>query len=416
MGQTTIWVNGIPRQYNVLTYTDTVVQDNIAALLEKQIELWRMRTFKTWQLWIAIQVAAGAEEICYKGRIIGYDKYSINLWDREADDIHVEFQNGKVQIKTPGGLLSIAAYMDKMSFPKAVTWSATPEQSTWDRQWDWWVVRSKTLNTQFPFGRLPAELRNFIYSQAYNTTIRPFKMKKMCPGLGAPFAIPVPSTSLMLLNRQYYKEASGILFETATFKVNSRPVLRRLTCNALVTSQITNLELSLSHEDFLKLFRWKYDPKMSSHSAKTALVLRYMANLQNLTLDIDAPSRTSVTSLHPTGRRVVCQDKAVAYILGAALPFIDVIKNVKITGYIKTEVKKDFEAFCAAGRKFFETWCELAEFNSTVEEFDRWLEDDGGVALDAEGEEDTDANQENFEWPPVCNCETSCEYGSWKAE
>ena len=135
-----------------------------------------------------------------------------------------------------------------------------------------------------------------------------------------------------------------------------------------------------------------------------------------MTLDIDAPSRTSVASLQPTGRRVTCQDKAVACILGAAAPFIDVIKNVKITGYVKTKVKEDFEEFCAAGRKFYETWCELAEFNSSVEEYDRWLEDDGGVALDAEGEENTVADEENLQWPPVCNCETSCEYGSWKAE
>ena len=145
------------------------------------------------------------------------------------------------------------------------------------------MIRSKTLglNKHFDFGRLPAELRNNIYSQAYSTTIRPFKMRKMCPGLGSPFAIPVPNTSLMLLNRQYYEEASYILFETATFKVNSRPVLRRLICNDLVASQLTNLELSISHEDFLKLFRWKGDQKFCSHGAKTALDLRYMINLQN---------------------------------------------------------------------------------------------------------------------------------------
>lgn len=137
MGQITIWVDGAPRQLNVLTYTAMNAQDSIAALLEKEIELWRMQSFETWQLWIAVRSAAGAEEVCYKGRVIGYDKYSINLWHREADDIHVELQDGKVHIKTPGGLSSVAAYMDKMSFPEAVTWSVTPEQSDWDKQWNW---------------------------------------------------------------------------------------------------------------------------------------------------------------------------------------------------------------------------------------------------------------------------------------
>ncbi|KXT11831.1 hypothetical protein AC579_6089 [Pseudocercospora musae] len=106
------------------------------------------RPFKKWQLWIAIQSVAGTEEVWDNGRSIGYDKYSVDVWERETDPIHVELRNGKVQIKTRRGLSSVAAYLDTISFAKGISWSVTLDisdghkQSMWDRQWDWWRVRS----------------------------------------------------------------------------------------------------------------------------------------------------------------------------------------------------------------------------------------------------------------------------------
>ena len=200
------------------------------------------------------------------------------------------------------------------------------------------------------------------------------------------------------------------------FLVEYWQILQKLTDSELLRSSIRKLDIALSHEGFLILFR-EYvihdNGDVVAHRSRAAMALKHM-ELTKLRLTIAPPSAATNTGTFDGA----CQKAAVEWILKAAWPFVRG-HPVELTGFVKTSQKAAFEEKCEATRADFEEWKKgntaagLPEGSLT--EYLQEIDEDGGVLLDEE--KGAQKEEHKVEHPELhCRCKVRCTLRQWTAD
>jgi hypothetical protein len=206
------------------------------------------------------------------------------------------------------------------------------------------------------------------------------------------------------------------------FFVEHWKILQKVTDSQSLRSSIRHLEIALSHDAFLCLFRQYVlleNGDAVAHKSRAALALRHM-KLTRLRLTIAPPSTTTASGMFDGA----CQKAAVEWILEAAWPFVRG-HPVELSGFVKTSQKETFEAKCDAARTDFEMWHKdnvdagLAE--RSLVEYHQEVDEDGGVLVDdekrAQMEELEEANRGTIRNPQLhCSCKVCCTSNRWTAD
>ena len=406
--------------------------DYFVDILRKDIEDFRMQSFETFGVDVCVHPVSDASPVYdLQGRWRGFDEYAFDVHGLPEKRMEVRISaTDEVKIWYRNRWTRIARYMKHLTPP--IDWNAPGDgpryrdrQLRWDQQGRWWLANGK----KFRLLDLPSEIREMIYGFAFGPVVEPYPTCKArrLNGLGKMAMVArKPNSNLLLISNQVYEEASNILFLYTPFLVQHYGVLGALTSNIAQRSRIRQLELTLSHETFLKLFRTTIkgeDGKQIIVCTRQAYALRCM-KLNRLELQITAPSMTNESGWLDGA----CQKTVVDWILDRAWPLVRG-HPVQVTGFVKTRQKAAFEAACLVERKRVEIWkkqkvaagvCEDLELS----EYDRELDDeDGGVILN-ERARDVMAKEgkggagfvEITEHTPICRCTVPCTVEHWTPE
>lgn len=410
--------------------------NEIGDALQRDIDDYRNQSFHDFGLNVRVQpITQSAPIHDIKGRWIGFEKYNFDVWAEPGKVMRIRaYPKGEVKIKYLGRWTHVDSFLKHLK--PQVDWNDPADagdftreqivQGRWEQQGRWWVANGK----KFPLLDLPPEVREIIYGYVWGDYIEPYpnsKARKLPALTRRALAERTPYRDLLLTCRLINEEASNILFMYTPFLVEHYGIMGPLTSRIQQRVRIRQLELALSHDDFMRLFR--KDTLRSSGvvipgGSREALALRRM-KLSRIQLVIQPPSFTTASGVFDGA----CQKAAVEWILRAARPFIRG-HPVRLDGYIKTSQKTVYEAAYLVERKRVELWQQQrATFGvpeGDLKDYDEELnEEDGGVILDerirsldrALREEMAEAEEENVSVAPLeCHCRVKCTPGFWTPE
>lgn len=206
------------------------------------------------------------------------------------------------------------------------------------------------------------------------------------------------------------------------FYVDHIKVLPKVTDNQLLRSSVRELEIALSHDAFLCLFR-EYvlleNGEAVADKSRAAIALKHM-QFTKLRLTIAPPSTTTTSGMFDGA----CQKAAVEWILQAAWPFVRG-HSVELSGFVKTSQKVAFQEKCQAARTDFEEWKkgnkDAGLTEGTLAEYVQELDEDDGVIVDDEKratmEKMKEAEKGMVEHPQLhCRCKVRCSLRTWTAD
>ena len=445
--------------------------DIILQFIERDISNFNISNIEQDDIHFIVNPAKDASSVYdEKCHHIGSTSYTFEKWSSDSEpeqfdvdlnsdfkiSLHQEIQGQETRV------LGLYEWLQTQAESEVIVWDDAREQAAIVRrhkltkmQWSDWLWLAKTENKKFRLLDLPAELRLEIYDLALggrqgpdhssNSTSRYARLGKHERWFGSRVVYEQPNVRCLLrLNRQIHNEASDFLYDTTTFRASHKSGLLQLLRDKILAKNIRRLELSLTHEEYLKIFQPEAcrEPlcncSLRSHyrfreiSPAMAKVIHSM-NLDHLTIEIDEPQEDYSFMHNPAAPMIPCQKLTVDLILKSILPWI-AGNAVTIQGSVKTKQKIDFEATCAEFRKPFLKWREatslLFKDAATVSNYvEDNVEEDGGVRLDATGEETVRQREEaekgeetekgekdDAVFPQQCECRVNCSPAMWSAD
>jgi len=349
------------------------------------------------------------------GTYVGWDKYVLGAWGEHDRVIKTrcDFNGGSIEVWHLERWVPVISYVKLLQPQPDRIPALGTQQGRYVHQQEWWQKTSKTFNLL----KLPAELRELIYSYAIGSRVEPYpRCSSRGRGRDATAIIERnPNPKLLRLNRQVFEETSHVLYRDCIFMVEHGAVLRKVALNERLSSRLRQLHLRLTHFDYLKLFGFTATAEeLDFAPSRSARALRKM-DLDLLELSFVPPSLCTKSTLLDSA----CQKTVVAWILQAAWQWVKG-HPVVVRGYIKTRQKVAFDAACAVERRRFELWYRVVEATTRdLEKYDQWLEevrddDDGGVSLtDKRSEHKNAMVLEEVVLPPRCRCVVRCSEKTW---
>lgn len=279
--------------------------------------------------------------------------------------------------------------------------------------------------------KLPLEIREMIYEYLFPDVIHPYPSAscRHLTGLGsAALARLNPDVAALLVNKQYYTEASEVMFRRSRFCIDFLGLLSRLSQSKSLP-RIARMVLILESDDYIKLFDDEQTYKGASFARLPTASIFSKMNLRRLELCLVYPAPSRIE------RDDYCQRITVNLVLRTALPYVG-WHPVKVYGYLKLDQKRSFEAKCAAMRKrcvplifpsgdFLLTntpfryldWVNLKPLgceSGLPSEFLEWERDDGGVALVESSGRSYYDDEVEISGEEGCRCQETCSSFSWK--
>ena len=408
----------------------------IGEALQRDIKSYRNQSFETFGLNVFVYPVSNSNPIInLDGFQVGYHKYNFDVWGEPGKIMRIRiYPKGVVKILYMGRYRPVGAFLKNLK-PK-MDWNNlgnpgdfSREQivhGRWAQQSRWWLANGK----KFRLLDLPPEIREIIYDYVWGPFIEPYptsKARKIPESTKQAMLERKPNSNLLRTSRLIYEEASNILFLFTPFVVQHYGIMGPLTSRVEQRARIRQLELALSHDDFMRLFRKETVRKSGlviPGGSPEALALRQM-KLNRLLLTIQAPSFTTASGRFDGA----CQKTAVDLILDAAWPFVRG-HPVQLAGYVKRTQKNAFEAKCLVERKKFELWqkqrlaIRLSE-GDLRGYYDELDEEDGGVILDEKTRALDEAlkdeiveveKAEEEETSLTCKCRVPCTPKHWTPE
>lgn len=396
--------------------------DFIANALSKEIREYRMKSFDNFAIDVKIYPVPSAREFYdKKQRWIGFSQYYFEAFGEATKAMFVTVDyDWSVKIKYLGAWRPICAYLKNLkphnawddSMPKA---DIIPLR--WRQQADWWKDNGKV----FPLMELPRELRDIVFEHTWGPIIEPYptnsarkltklgKMKKK---------LQTPSANIVRTGHQIAAEATDILYMRTPFLFQHYGVLKAFTCNVVQRKLIRHVALAFSHDDLMHLFGTDHVRKDKKTKTETigfghpALALRGTI-LNSLTIVIAPPSLTTKTGKFDGA----CQRVAVDMIMEAAWTIVRG-HPLELTGYIKDDQKRIYEARGVLERKRVQAWRKKRAGwglpDGSLEEYAEELDEQvGGVPLSGARLETA---QEDFPAPEYdlkCHCDPPCTEETW---
>ncbi|UJO11922.1 hypothetical protein CLAFUW4_02173 [Fulvia fulva] len=398
---------------------ETKVPDQIKKELVAHTSAYALRSFQNFKKFhgqIRFFPTSNSRPLFESGEPVGFNSYYIEATGHCLREVDVRIDNMKVELSHNNEWTDLPTILENI--PAPTTWekpgeplSVAAKLALWDKQWQWYYHNTKT----FPFLRLPSEIRELIYSFLFPSTFQtyPYCMSQRRPWkVSAGISQQQGNANILRANKQLHNEASHILFRDTTFLIENTSIMNRaLRHTPALAKNMTRLELSFNHTQYLRLFGFYLNEHADYPPKDAAYALRNL-DLKLLTLRIAEPE--TYNSRSPSGGRKTvtsCQKKAVKYILRTAYPFVKG-HPVEIEGFVARKQKERFEGAMRGKRDEFERWREIGDGAEGLRE---WDEDEGGVELEdgegagaGEGEEGEDVVEKTREWPPRCRCKVHC--------
>lgn len=210
--------------------------DPILALINREIDRFRIQSFKRFALDITVMPSSEASEY-YDTRtstFVGYDRYNYNIYSKETKSMQTRLDDdSNIQIWRKKKWRSLDTYLKTLK--PAIDYNTRPTHVTRvehrvrrnQQQQRWWAANGKT----FDLSELPSEIRGIIYGYAVGSEVIPYptaKARKLAYAAEGALIAKNPNTSLLFTSKAIYMEASSILFNHTTFLIDIRGVLSKL--------------------------------------------------------------------------------------------------------------------------------------------------------------------------------------------
>lgn len=326
--------------------------DYIKDLLEQEIEQYRMRSMRAFGIHYEIYRTEDAKPIlALNGKRIGFNAYAFNVFHKNDPPRAMRVclnPRGEVRILYHHRWRSVTAYFKhvkpQMDF-NAIREGLEDEARNlrWQEQSRWWHANGK----KFELLKLPAEIREVVYSYIFGPCIEPYRNHRARKLARSTTVMREPKSSILLTCKLVHREASNMLFKHTPFLVEHIGVMAKLTSNLHQSKMIRRLELALSHDDFVCLFKMNDTGPVYNPLVRT---LRRM-DLDRLTLSIAAPSMTTVSGVFDGA----CQQKALSRILNLGWTALRG-HRVRLEGFVKTNQRIEFETMFRKERNRFLIW------------------------------------------------------------
>ena len=398
--------------------------DLIGDALRIDIERYRLLSFDTFDLHVVVSPISNTNRIINaQGQQVGFEEYRFDVFGDDPKRMKVCLNGqGHVRVHYLNRWGHISSFLKHLKPP--IDWNDPgdfPRQDIvlrrWEQQARWWLANGK----KFRLLDLPAEVREICYGHVFGPFIEPYpasRARRLGPS-SLTMMRRMPNFNILLACKLVYQEASAILFDYTPFLIEHYGVLGTVTMATPLRSRIRRLELALTHDAFLYLFRHetaRRDGEIVPDRSHGALALRRM-RLTRLELTFAPPSFTTGSGIFDGA----CQKAVVKGIVDLAWPFIHG-HPVQLSGFIKTSQKAAIDATCNLERHRFELW---RNQRAAAELGEGWLSDwddedddeDGGVMLDGTMPETVAARTEGMSVSSLrCRCKVRCSLRHWTPE
>ncbi|EME48422.1 hypothetical protein DOTSEDRAFT_18956 [Dothistroma septosporum NZE10] len=401
---------------------ESTFQDQIKEALRTEVDTYSLQSFRRFQTFhgqITV-VPTNDSKPYFEGcdKPVGFTKYFIEASGRAPQEVKVRIANMQIELFHGDDWTDILKVLDRI--PAPTDWkkpsermSAVEKHALTQKQWQWYYHNRKP----FRFLSLPSEIREAIYSFLFPTTFQPYPycLSRRRPwNIKQGIAHEQGNTALLRVNKQLHNEAGHVLFRDTTFLLERTGIMERvLSWTPALSKNLTRLELSFEHEQYLRLFGFYFNED-AIYDAKPAVYCLRELDLKLLTIRIGPPiTYRTIYGSNTTS----CQKKAVKHILRAAYPWVKG-HPVEVIGFIVSKQKFIYESKMKERRQEFEIWRQTG--GGTLRE---WDEDEGGVPVGDDGdtgekELEVEMQRERLgvEWPPRCRCRVHCGKIKWTSE
>nr|OQO08735.1 hypothetical protein B0A51_17884 [Rachicladosporium sp. CCFEE 5018] len=406
----------------------------IRALLLRDTDEWRIRTYLNFTITITVKASFGATPVLDGEDQIGWSAYDITLIDDDDSlafprTLAIVYSQGQVRVVLDRKLQHVSAYLDRLAAHVEIKEKRLridkPKRryAALEKQAEWWSVNGQS----FKLLELPGELRESIFQFALEGEIEVYPATAKSKRRRWRARKSEPTIGLLPTNRQVYEEASRVFYRRRLIKVANPMVLQRTLKNTRFTTRIQKLELSLNHYDFLRFFGMDRDYPEDRLVYKHRSCAGMLRNMQLTSLELRFVPPGTTTSWKWLDE--ACQETVVGWILEVAWEHVKG-HPVALTGYIKTVQNVAFEGANAAWKAAWKTKREqygLLASTLKLLDYDEWLsgadedEDDGGVRLQIDTESEVkveeiteyDGQIESWDLPARCSCKVRCAQDTW---